>query len=234
MKNLFIVCLLVISTLSCAQNTDTFFTKADAFFSKHVENGRVDYKAIKSDPAQLEELIKMSNDISVATSDAKSYQAFWINVYNLSVIKGLVDNYPIKSPMDKSGFFDATKHNVGGKSVTLNTIENKLLRGEFHEPRFHFVLVCGAIGCPPLIDEAYKPATLEKQLQKQATLALNNPEFIKVGKNKVQLSEIFKWYKEDFVKNGDEIAYINKFRKEPIDGKSKVSYYPYNWSINKQ
>ena len=234
MKHMILIYLLALSTLSFSQNTEAFFSKADDFLSKHVKNGRVDYQAIHDDPADLDELMKLSNAVKVTTADANTYQAFWINVYNLSVIKGLVNQYPIKSPMDQSGFFDKVTFQVGGKEVTLNTIENKLLRAEFNEPRFHFVLVCGAIGCPPLIDEAYRPSALDKQLQRQTALALNNSEFIKVKKNKVELSEIFKWYKEDFVENGDEISYINQFRKVPIDTNSKITYYPYNWSINKQ
>ena len=234
MKHMILIYLLALSTLSFSQNAEAFFSKADDFLSKHVKNGRVDYQAIHDDPADLDELMKLSNAVKVTTADANTYQAFWINVYNLSVIKGLVNQYPIKSPMDQSGFFDKVTFQVGGKEVTLNIIENKLLRAEFNEPRFHFVLVCGAIGCPPLIDEAYRPSALDKQLQRQTALALNNSEFIKVKKNKVELSEIFKWYKEDFVENGDEISYINQFRKVPIDTNSKITYYPYNWSINKQ
>lgn len=64
------------------------------------------------------------------------------------------------------------------------------------------MLVCGAIGCPPIINAAYKPETLENQLQQQTKKALNNPNFIKVEGKTVLVSEIFKWYKEDFVKKG--------------------------------
>jgi hypothetical protein len=41
-------------------------------------------------------------------------------------------------------------------------------------------LVCGAIGCPPLINEAYLPNTLEAQLETQTKIALNE-NFIKVN-----------------------------------------------------
>ena len=134
--------------------------------------------------------------------------------------------------MTRKTFFDTTKYDIGGTSITLNDIENKKLRAKFNEPRFHFVLVCGALGCPPIISEAYTPALLDKQLQRQTTIALNNPNFIKVKGKKVQLSQIFEWYKGDFTQNGTEVDYINQFRKEAIPSKAKVSYYAYNWQLN--
>lgn len=217
-----------------AQDLNSFFEKTDGFLNTYVDNGKVAYSEIHKNQSDLDEILTMAKSISVKKSDAKIYQAFWINAYNISVIKGIIDNYPMKSPLDKAGFFDKTKHNIAGESIALNTIENKKLRAQFGDARFHFVLVCGAVGCPPLINKAYLPNTLEAQLQKQTEVALNNPNFIKIKKNKIELSEIFKWYKEDFVKTGSEIDYINSFRTKKIASKSKVSYYTYNWTINKQ
>jgi len=224
---------MLVSTVSLAQSTDTFFSKADTFFKKHVTNGKVNYAAIKKDPAGLNELVNLAKGITVSKDDAKTYQAFWINGYNIGVINGIVKKYPTKSPLNINGFFDMTKHEIGGKKITLNDIENKLLRANFKsEARFHFVLVCAGLGCPPIINEAYTPAALESQLQRQTEIALNNPAFIKVKGKKVQLSQIFEWYKGDFTQNGSEVDYINKFRKEPIDAKARVSYYPYDWKLN--
>jgi hypothetical protein len=217
-----------------AQNVSNFFSKADTFFSTYVKNGKVNYKAVKENTTLLNELIDLANGLSVTETDKNTYQAFWINGYNLSVIKGIVDNYPIKSPLDKPGFFDKTKYNIGGKSITLNDIENKLLRGNFpKEARFHFVLVCAGLGCPPIISNAYMPNTLDAQLQKQTKIALNNPNFIKVKGNKVQLSQLFEWYKGDFTQDGkSQIDFVNQYRNEKIDSGAKVGYYSYNWALN--
>jgi len=217
------------------QDLNTFFTKSNTFFKTHVANGKVAYDNIHANPEDLNALLDIAKAISVPVSDAKNYQAFWINAYNVSVIKGIIDNYPIKSPLNKSGFFDKITYDLGGKSITLNDIEHKLLRAKFNDARFHFVLVCGALGCPPLIDKAYLPDTLDTQLEKQTRLAVNG-SFIKVNakKKRVQGSEILKWYKEDFVRDGSEIDFLNAYRTEKIPKGSKLSYFPYNWNINKQ
>ncbi|KAA1243863.1 DUF547 domain-containing protein [Aquimarina sp. RZ0] len=233
MKKLLIIATFLAVSAGFSQSTADFFTKSDAFFKKHVTKGRVDYATIKSSPAALDELLKQAATISVSKSDPKTYQAFYINAYNLAVIKGVINKFPTKSPLNIKGFFDKKTYTLGGKTTTLNDLENKILRKNFpKEARFHFVLVCAGLGCPPIISESYKPATLEKQLQRQATIALNNPNFIKVKGKKVQLSQIFEWYKGDFTQNGSEIDYINQFRKEKIPTNAKVSYYSYNWSLN--
>ncbi len=155
----------------------------------------------------------------------------------MSVIKGIINNFPTKSPLDDKGFFDKTKYKLAGKSITLNDIENTILRAEFKDPRFHFVLVCGAIGCPPLINEAYMPGTLDALLTKQTKLALNGNYFIKVNDKKktVEGSEIMKWYIEDFTMNGgSEIDFINTYRDEKVPSNYKLTYSKYDWNLNKK
>jgi len=236
-KNLLAIlfCFLTILTGS-AQNEAEFFTQADTFFNTYVENGSVDYKSIVKDPTSINELLDTAKKISISKDNRADYQAFWINGYNLLVIKSIVDNYPIKSPLDKAGFFELKKHEIGGEKITLNDIEHKMLRAIFpREPRFHFVLVCAGLGCPPIINKAYLPNTLDIQLEKQTSLAMNNPEFIQVDKKRVRISQIFEWYKSDFTKDGKRLVdFINQYRTEKLPEKVKVSFYPYNWALNEK
>lgn len=235
MKLFFTSILFLSLSTTNAQDIATFFNETDTFFKTYVSDGKVDYKAIKKNKSDLTSLMQLAETVSVSESDATTYQAFWINAYNVSTIQGVIDNYPLKSPLDVSGFFDKTTYTLAGKDVTLNTIENKLLRAKFKDARFHFVLVCGAVGCPPLINKAYKPETLDAQLQTQTELALNGI-FLNVNtkKKRVEVSEIMKWYKEDFVTNGSEIDFINQYRTEKIPSNYKLTYIPYNWNLNAQ
>jgi len=235
MTNVLKVFLLVFGVqVLMGQDLPEFFSKSDIFFKSYVENGRVDYHSIKAHPNQLDEILELGKNILVSKDDLIDYQAFWINAYNLQVIKGIVEHYPVKSPLDIHGFFDGIKRDIGGQQITLNDIENQVLRGNFpSEARFHFVLVCAGLGCPPIINGAYLPHTLESQLQAQTELALNNPDFIKVKGKKVLLSQIFEWYKGDFKRNGtSEIDFINQYREEKLNPNSKIGYYSYDWTLN--
>ncbi|MDC6389197.1 DUF547 domain-containing protein [Maribacter sp. PR1] len=233
-KSLISVLFLIIFLTVNGQDLHDYIDGVDNFFMTHVKDGRVNYQGIKKNPGELEKLVNSAKSISVTISNPNEYQAFWINTYNIMVIKGVVENYPIKTPLDIPGFFDSIEYQVGGKSLTLNEIENDVLRANFpKEPRFHFVLVCAGLGCPPIIPEAYKPSELDNQLQIQTEKSLNNPDFIKVKNDEVEVSQIFEWYQEDFTHEGKSIKdFINGYRKDKISLNSKLSYYPYNWKLN--
>jgi len=228
-----IFCFLTVM-IGSAQSEAEFFAHADTFFNTYVSEGKVDYKSIVKNPSSMNGLLNIARKINFPKEDAADYQAFWINGYNLLVIKSIVDNYPMKSPLDKGGFFDIKKHEIGGELITLNDIENKMLRAVFpKESRFHFVLVCGGLGCPPIINNAYMPKTLDAQLERQTILTLNDPLFIKVNKNKVKISQIFEWYKSDFTREGKRLVdFINQYRTEKLPERAQVSFYSYNWALN--
>lgn len=228
---LFVVLLSV--SLGYTQGKADFFSKSDVFFKTYVKNGRVAYKSIKENPKALNELIQIANGISVDMGNASEFEAFWINGYNLSVIKGIIENYPLKSPLDIPGFFDGTTYKIGGKSITLNDIEHQLLRENFSkDPRFHFVLVCGGLGCPPLIDEAYTPNRLNSQLNRQTSKALNDSNFIQVNNDVVKIPQMFEWYKSDFEYSGEVIDFINRYRSEKLAESTELKYYPHDWNLN--
>lgn len=64
-----------------------FFAKADAFFKEYVNNGRVDYARLHQNPQPLNKLMENATTVKVDKANAEIYQAFWINAYNLAVIK---------------------------------------------------------------------------------------------------------------------------------------------------
>lgn len=235
MKNNFILILfLSVSAFVFSQSkTEQFFEKGDAFFGQFVSNDKVDYAAIKKNPEGLNVLLSLAKEIRVDKSDAITYKAFWINAYNLATIKGVVNHYPLKKVTNVDGFFDKITYDIAGKSITLNDIENRMLRAEFHEPRFHFVLVCAAKSCPPIIQKAYRPETLEKQLQEQTVKALNSSDFIKLNEKEVLFSKIMDWYNKDFTKNDQSlIQFTNQYRKEKISEDCKEGFYEYDWRLN--
>ncbi|MEM6725691.1 MAG: DUF547 domain-containing protein [Bacteroidota bacterium] len=216
-----------------AQSVDqAFFDQTEAFFKKYVQFGLVNYPALQENQ-ELENLIEQVGTIDLKDVSDQTRKAFLINAYNLHVIHKVAQQYPIRSVQDVNGFFDPQKVKVAGMQLSLSKLENELLLKDYRDARLHFVLVCGAIGCPPITDFDYRPELLEDQLEQQTRLAINNPEFIKVEGNEVQLSEIFKWYASDF--GGSKTAvlsYINAYRNQPISAEAKVSYYTYDWSLN--
>ena len=231
MKNLTILFISCFGLLIQAQD-DVFFTDADAFFKTHVSNGRVDYQTIKKDTSTLDDLLDQIAVARVSPDPDKSL-AFYINTYNLLTIKGIVDHYPIKQPLEVSGFFESIKYKVAGKKNTLNDLENKIIRPTYKDARIHFALVCGAISCPPIINEAYMPKKLDAQLNRQTKKAMSNPLVVTVNDDSVCVSKIFEWYAVDFVNDNQSLLdFINRYRDASIPTDKKVKYQQYDWSLN--
>lgn len=228
--------LFLISFANAQKDSINFFAEVSEILNKHVYNGLVDYKAIKKNPQDLQKIVLALEKFEVQSlANADAEKAFWINAYNILVIHSVVKSYPIKSPMDVKGFFDKQKHLVAGEKLTLNDIENIKLREKFQDPRIHFVLVCAAKGCPPIVKGAYIGSKLDKQLDSRTSENLNNNNFIRVDTEakKAYISEIFKWYKEDFITDGMTVLqYINQYRTNKICENFAVDFYHYDWDLN--
>jgi hypothetical protein len=122
------------------------------------------------------------------------------------------------------------------------------------DPRIHFALNCGARSCPNI--KVYVDTKLDRQLQ-SATQCFLYSILIDSSKKTVTLSMLFKWYREDFGQNdtdilrwiehhaGDDIARPlsqllqenskkkkSRFFSLPSSSSIRLSYAPYDWSIN--
>ena len=226
-----IILLLIISVTAFGQNIDKqFFADVDVFFKQYVTDGKVNYTALHTTGDLMPLIIKVEKaDLNGA--DEATKKAFFINAYNLHVIDLALKAYPLKSVQDIPGFFDMEKINVGSKKLTLNKFEKEYMLKPYGDSRLHFVLVCGAAGCPPITDFAYMPTQLEAQLEQQTKLALNDPTFVRSNDNNTELSQIFKWYVDDFGGSKDEVIhFINSYRDTPIS--DNTSYYTYDWTLN--
>jgi len=234
MKNSILLFLIVFASQNLfSQKLDnSFYTQADKFFKSHVTNGKVDYAKAKTS-STLKTLITRVENTNLSNADDINKKAFYINAYNLLVINAAAKAYPLGAVTDISGFFDKKKYQVAGQTFTLNNLEKEKLLKATNDARLHFVLVCGAVDCPPIVNFAYTPENLDAQMEKQTRLALNSPSFIKESGNKVELSQIFKWYTKDF--GGSQksvIKFINKYRKNILNPSAKISYYSYDWQLN--
>lgn len=227
---------MVSSITSEAGDLTSFFDKTDAFLKKYVENGKVHYQQINNNFKVIEELYNDVGAMDLSKEDPETKKAFFLNAYNLIVIYQVAKFYPLKSPLDRSGFFDRVKHKVAGELITLNALEIKKIVLTHKDARIHFALACAAKSCPPLASFAYVPGKLNSQLDARTKLSINNKNWLKVNSSAKQtsISKIFDWYKKDFTMNGENtvIEFINKYRSTPIPASYSVVHYEYDWSLN--
>jgi len=218
----------------------------------------VNYNAMKADQAKLDSYLAAIGKVSQAQFNrwSKDEQlAFLINVYNAGTVDLVLTKYPnIKSIKDIGGIFSSPWKQdfvtVLGKKRSLDDIEHNLIRGSglYNEPRIHFAVNCASIGCPALLDDAYTGSKLDKQLEQVTSKFLADSSRNRLKGNTLEVSPIFKWYKEDFESNwrgtkdleGFLARYnsslgLNKSQTADLkNGKTKISYTDYNWNLNKK
>ncbi len=233
------------------------------------EHGKVDYAGLAYQPKNLElyydSITRYSPDSHPELFPDKPYElAYWINAYNVGVLKTVLTHYPIESVLevknptllffltDKAGFFYFQRLSFGGTTTSLYYLENEVIRKRYREPRIHFALNCAAIGCPRLPRTPFTGAELDKQLDLETRkfLAELRNFYIDHGKKTIFLSSIFKWYEEDFTEYYQERyplstpalldyieLYLSKERQTELDrvrANYSIEFIPYDWGLNNQ
>lgn len=233
MKRFLTLILVLFITHSYSQSSNL-----NDLLQKHVDaKGNVDYKALKANEAKLDAYLSYLNNTSPDKSwSADKEKAFWINAYNAYTIKIILDNYPLKSITNiKKDGKTAWKYpfaKVGGKTYTLDHIEHEILRKKFKDPRIHVGVNCASGSCPKLANLAFTEDNIELELERLMKDFINDTTRNKLSKKKVEISEIFNWFKGDFTANGSVIDYINRYADTPVNKKAKIKYLTYDWSLN--
>jgi hypothetical protein len=194
-----------------------------AFFD--TKRGRVAYEQMERSEAYRKYVESSHSLKKMELEELKTREqglAFWINLYNVIVIHGVIKLGIRDSVKEVRNFFRRVQYQIGDLFFTPDDIEHGILRGnrrppnslfrvfqgndprlEFAikplDPGIHFTLVCASSSCPPI--EVYTPEKLEKELTIAGETFLNGGGImIDRGKSRVSLSRIFSWYATDFGK----------------------------------
>ena len=173
MRPIFLFCFVIIASSGYTQQKGPFEDQLEALLQLYVADGLIDYNALKDDPRLSHTYQSLADAPDTVWSNPMP--AFLVNAYNLAVIREICRSYPISTVREIPGFFDRKRHLIAGKSITLDQLEQHILNITGRDPAIHFVLVCGAVGCPPLISEVYRHNNWPSLKEKQTHTALNDP-----------------------------------------------------------
>jgi Protein of unknown function, DUF547 len=198
---------------------------------KHVSTtGKVNYKGFKADLEILDAYMRSLNENAPSENATKEERlAYWINAYNAVTIRLIVVNYPLSSitKLDGGKPWDVKRYSNGGKKMSLNDIENNILR-PMGDARIHFALNCAAKSCPPILNEAFTADNVKKLLESRTKQFINSSRTV-IEKDAIKVSKVFEWYAKDF---GNVVDFVNKYAKVKASKTAKVTYQDYDWSLN--
>lgn len=180
--------------------------------------------------------------------------AFLINAYNAWTIELILTEWPkLESIKDLGSLFRSPWKRefipLFGETISLDDVEHGMIRakGDYDDPRIHFAVNCASIGCPALLETAYVGATLEQQLEAQTARFLRDRTRNRLEAGELELSPLFKWYRQDFEAGWRGSSSLGKFlvryrgalALEDADvakleaGALEIGYLSYDWDLNR-
>jgi len=231
----FALCLICFSAGAAAQSAAERFDRA---LHRHVQDGAVDYPALAGDADFGAYLASLPPPAALGSRAEKL--VYYMNAYNALAIQGILDGLSPASFLGRVRFFKLKDWKLDGREINLYDLERELII-PLGEPRIHFSIVCASHSCPKLRSEAYTPEQLEAQLEENARAFINDParNRFERGPRVAHLSEIFKWYEEDFSKAAGSVQkYLAKYVRDPEAARDlaaeryAIEWIDYDWSLN--
>jgi Protein of unknown function, DUF547 len=138
--------------------------------------------------------------------------------------------------LNKVTFFLLRKLVIGGRSMSLYSFENEVIRPYARgEPRIHFALNCSALSCPALPRTPFDASTLDAELERETRAFFARVENFRIDANAstVWLSELLDFYPADFVPVAADslLAYANRYAPQPAPPHFALRFTPYDWTI---
>lgn len=199
----------------------------------------------EQDKHGLQNYLKEMEKTRVTSLNRAEQQAYWINLYNALTVHVILSHYPVQSIRDidispgifKDGPWDAKLLKIEGQDVSLNDIEHRILRPIWRDNRIHYAVNCASLGCPNLQPLAYTGDNLEILLEKGATEFINHPRGVKLTNDRLQVSSIYIWFREDFGNSDAGIKqhlekYLASSQAEKLKSIKQRIKHQYNWDLN--
>ena len=227
----------------------------------------VDYDAWSEDPEALHLLddyqATLATVLPTALESRAERLAYWVNGYNAAVIRGVLDHYSGDHGyrVIEGSFFDEARYTFGGVLLSLNHVEQGVIRGDLQDPsvisaggdirdmialwhddlwdggvvdaRVHAVLNCAAQGCPNLLATA--PFVYRADvLEQQLQIATRQwLDHPDKGAGAQGISQLFDWYVDDFTADAGSVEdFIAAHRSDGLQGVDTTQFIPYDWTLN--
>ena len=227
------------------------------------DEGRVDYAKLHTSQtfAEMKRVSGLLRAIDPAQMiDDDTRIAFWINLYNVLSIHGALALGIRESVMEVPSFFGVVAYRVGNFVLTLDEIENGVLRRNAPhpatgarlfgdddprlalcpshvDPRIHAALVCASTSCPPVA--FYEASKLDEQLELAALNYVASDVEVDEVDRVVRIPITFRYYQSDF----GRAEGVRLFLLEHAQGAQRealeaafhagyeLDYHRYDWSL---
>ena len=198
---------------------------------------RFNYAAVTSqDKTELGDYLVFLQGFDPRQLNKREQMAFWLNLYNASVVQIILKNGIPEKTNNIDDMLAKPRFSITLQEMSLDDIQNKILRPIYNDPRIHFALNSGALSSGIIQPVVYQGDNLDEVLDKAAKQYLNASINVDNQGSNLLLSKIFKWYRVDFASNTRDLKrYLNKYALPDKAGKiasTRRIRYKYDWNLN--
>ena len=235
---------------SMSTNRANIGTKLKASRNKHtgLEANRFYFEAFKTDELKSvftkirQSLEQLPTELPLKELKRKEQLAYWLNLYNVTVLEQLINRYPIAKLEDEltddDSFLNEKLLTVAGHKLSLKQIQDEILFEKFGDkPTVIYGLYQGNIGSPNIRTEAYTGDKVDLQLERNATEFINsNRGVFRHGKNKVRVSQFYEQHAKYFPNFKEELVkhlslYLKGEMKTYLLSAKRITADMEDWSI---
>ena len=214
----------------------------------HNESNRFTYELIKSpkqkslvnDVKKYLESLPEKNNLNLYSKQEQL--AYWLNLYNITLINEIVKRYPIVS-LEKiltgpDSLLDKKLVNIGSLQLSLSDIQYGILDKNYSkEPLIIYGLYQGYIGSPNINKKAFSGKNVYKLLKNNATDFVNSNRGTKI--DSLKSLEVSSYYARnaDYFPNFSNdlklhlLQFADKTTQEIINKSDKIEPIINNWAI---
>jgi hypothetical protein len=161
----------------------------------------------RADRKQLNRYIKKLSRLDPTEYSRREQKAYWLNLYNALTIREVLRLYPIDT-MPIAQFKDRQLVSINRTKLSLNDIQNRILRPIWQDRKVLFGLSCATLGCPNIQAEAFTGSNSKALLRKSTREFINHPRGLVLHKQQMKASKLFDWYSDDFGSDKNMIKFL--------------------------
>ena len=141
------------------------------------------------------ELAAMPDAVPMAEWTKNQQLAYWLNLYNVTLISELAKRYPeqdLRSLLyGKRGLLDRKLLKVAGVKLSLNDIHHDILLANWADPLVIYGLFHGYVGCASIRPEAYTADRVWEQLRNNAAEFINSNRGARMRGDVLEVSALY-------------------------------------------
>lgn len=205
------------------------------------------YDRLKGKPLEfVTQYRSFLEQLPISTLNKNEQLAIWLNLHNVRVIEKIARHFNERGKMKKhrgkpgapGDWWQEKSLIVEGIPVSLEDIEQNILLNHWEDPKVIYGLFYGVKGSAFEGAQGFSGATVDRQLTTLAKKFVNSRRNVKIKKNRLELSSLYMWNKEQLFENDDALVshlktYANSGLNRALDNVSEVrAKHKFSWATN--